>query len=86
MKAEKTHQSGNIKRRLVKELWKALGIDPQTTPDHLSLGEIGLESMFAVELQQELEREYNVKIGLNHIKSISVGMLKEYENWKTGLC
>ena len=60
-------------------MWKALGIDPETTPEHLSLGEIGLESMFAVELQQELEREYNVKIGINHIKTISVGMLKEYE-------
>ena len=35
--------------------------------------------MFAVELQQELEREYNVKISINHIKTISVGMLKEYE-------
>ena len=60
-------------------MWKALGIDPETTPEYLSLGEIGLESMFAVELQQELEREYNVRISLNQIKSISVGMLKEYE-------
>ena len=38
--------------------------------------------MFAVELQQELEREYNVKIGINHIKAISVKMLKEYEMGK----
>ena len=28
--------------------------------------------MFAIELQQEIEREFNIKIGLNH-------MLKEYE-------
>ena len=50
---------------MIRELWKALGIDPETTPDHLTLGEIGLESMFAVELQQELEREFNLKIGIN---------------------
>ena len=65
------------------ELWKALGVDPDNTPNHLTLGEIGLESMFAVELQQELEREYNMKIGINHIKTITVGLLKDYENGKT---
>ena len=82
MRSEKSAQTGERKRRMVRELWKALGIDPETTPDHLTLGEIGLESMFAVELQQELEREFNVKIGLNHIKSIEVGMLKDYEAGK----
>ena len=64
---------------MVKELWKALGIDPETTPNHLTLGEIGLESMLAVELQQELEREYNVKISINNVKAITVGMIKDYE-------
>ena len=72
-------QTGDRHKRLIKELWKALGIDPKNTPDYLTLGEMGLESMFAVELQQELERELNIKIGLNHIKAIQVGMLKDYE-------
>ena len=83
LRAERLHKSGNKQKRIVKELWKAFGIDPQTTPDHLTLGEIGLESMFAVELQQELQREYNVRISINHIKTITVGMLKEYELGKT---
>ena len=68
---------------MISELWKALGVDPETTPNDLTLGEIGLESMFAVELQQELEREYNIKININHIKSITVGLLKDYEAGKT---
>ena len=68
---------------MVSELWKALGVDPETTPNNMTLGEIGLESMFAVELQQELEREYNMKIGINHIKTITVGLLKDYETGKT---
>jgi acyl carrier protein len=70
---------GGRQQRMIKEFWKALGIDPETTPDHLTLGEIGMESMFAVELQQELEREFNITIGLNYIKLITIKMLKDYE-------
>ena len=82
VKAERTYIGGNRHKRLVSELWKALGVDPQTTPDHLTLGEIGLESMLAVELQQELERDFNVKMSINQIKTITVGLLKDYENGK----
>ncbi|CAG2169908.1 unnamed protein product [Oppiella nova] len=77
-------ESGGRQKRLVKELWRALGIDPDNTPNHLTLGEIGIESMFAVELQQELEREWNMKVTLNHVKSITIGMLKDYEAGKIG--
>ncbi|CAG2109550.1 unnamed protein product [Medioppia subpectinata] len=79
VRAKHSKQSGTKSKRIVKELWRALGIDPDTTPEHLTLGEIGIESMFAVELQQELYREYNVKLSINHIKSITVKMLKDYE-------
>ncbi|CAG2106806.1 unnamed protein product [Medioppia subpectinata] len=64
---------------MIRELWRALGIDPEITPNHLTLGEIGIESMFAVELQQELERDWNTKVSLNQVKSITIGMLKDYE-------
>ena len=71
-------------KRIISELWAALGIDSETTPNNLTLGEIGLESMFAIELQQELEREYNMKFGINHIKTITVGLLKDYQKSDTG--
>ncbi|XP_054160814.1 fatty acid synthase-like [Oppia nitens] len=71
---------GNRQKRMVRELWRALGIDPETTPDHLTLGEIGMESMFAVELQQELDREWNIKMSINHVKNITIKMLKDYES------
>ena len=64
------------------QLWQALGIDSKTTPNHLTLGEIGIESMFAVELQQGLEREYDIKVTLNDIKNITIGMMKEFEAGK----
>jgi acyl carrier protein len=67
-------------KKMIKQFWKVLGIDPETTPEHLTLGEIGLESMFAVELQQELERATNTKISLNLIKLITIKMLKDYES------
>ncbi|CAG2166223.1 unnamed protein product [Oppiella nova] len=62
------------------ELWRSLGIDSETTPNHLTLGEIGLESIFANQLQQDLEREWKLKITLNQIKSITIGLLKDYES------
>ncbi|CAG2167187.1 unnamed protein product [Oppiella nova] len=77
---DKIRESGGRDKRMVAELWRALGIDPDNTPDHLTLGEIGLESMFAVELQQEMEREWNMKVSVNHVKSITIGMLKEYQS------
>ncbi|CAG2171310.1 unnamed protein product, partial [Oppiella nova] len=76
--------SGSRQMRLIKELWRALGIDPDNTPNHLTLGEIGIESMFAVELQQELEREWNMKVTLNQVKSITIGMLKDFEAGRIG--
>ncbi|CAG2178868.1 unnamed protein product, partial [Oppiella nova] len=80
IKADKQQESGDKEKRLITELWRALGIDPDSTPDHLTLGEIGLESMFAIEFQQGMEKEWNMKFTLNHIKSITIGMLKEYQD------
>ena len=82
VRAERNVQSGSHQKKIIVEVWKALGLEPDSTPNHLTLGEIGLESMFAVELQQGLEREFNIKININHIKTITVGLLKDYENGK----
>src|ERR1700761_5395932 len=82
MRAKRLITSGTRESKLVNQLWQALGIDPKTTPNHLTLGEIGMESMFAVELQQGLEREYDIKVTLNDIKNITVGMMKDFESQK----
>ena len=83
VRSERSVGTGSQKKRMIAELWKILGIDPENTPDELTLGEIGLESMFAVELQQELEREYNMTLTLNQIKTLTVGLLKDYEKGNT---
>ncbi|XP_054161075.1 fatty acid synthase-like [Oppia nitens] len=82
MRAKREITSGTKESKLVNQVWVALGIDPKTTPNHLTLGEIGMESMFAVELQQGLEREYNIKVTLNDIKNITIGMMKDFEKGK----
>ncbi|CAG2168830.1 unnamed protein product [Oppiella nova] len=67
-------------RRLAGNLWRALGIDPTITPNHLTLGEIGLESMFAIEIQQLLAKQWNVNLTLNQLKTVTIGMFKEYDD------
>ncbi len=57
-----------------------MGIDPKTTPNHLTLGELGMESLFVVEFQQGLEREYGVKLTMNEVKNISVMQLKDHQS------
>jgi len=75
-------QSGTREARIVAQIWQALGIDPKTTPEHLTLGEIGMESMFAIELQQGLERDYDIKLTLNDIKNITIKNMKDFEMGK----
>jgi hypothetical protein len=39
-----------------------------------------MESILAVEMQQRIEREYEVSLTTDEIKLISVGQIKEYQN------
>ena len=65
--------------KITKKLWSMIGIDPKATADHFTLGEIGMESMFSINFQQTLSTEYGIKLSLAHIKSITVGLMKDFE-------
>jgi acyl carrier protein len=80
VRANRETLSGTSEERLIGQLWSALGVDPKTTPNHLTLGELGMESMFAVELQQGLERDYDIKLTLNEVKNINVKDLKDFQS------
>ena len=82
VRAKRVVLKGTRESRIVAQIWEALGVDPNTAPDHLTLGEIGMESMFAVELQQGLERDYDIKLTLNDIKNITVKNMKDFERGK----
>ena len=65
---------------MMQQLWAALGIDPKTVPDHVTLGELGMESFVAVELQRKLERDYDAHLSLNEIRRITIGELKDFQS------
>ena len=75
-------QSGSKEANIVAQIWAQLGVDPKKTPDNLNLGEIGMESIFAVELQEGLERDYGIKIALTDVKFITIKLLKDFESGK----
>lgn len=52
-------------------------------PDNLALGDVGMESILAVEMQQRIEREYEVVLTSDEIKKLTVGMIKEYRKGTT---
>ena len=82
VRAQATTRVSTREARIIGQIWSALGVDPNITPDYLTLGEIGIESMFAIELQQGLDRDYNIKVSLSDIKSITVGEIKQFESGK----
>ncbi len=48
--------------------------------DDETLGDIGLDSMMAVEIQQRLERDYEISLTLAQIRKTTVGELKEFRD------
>lgn len=64
-------------------IWAGIGIDMSSLPDNLTLGDVGMESILAVEMQQRIEREYEVNLTTDEIKQITVGQIKDYQ---TGQC
>ncbi|CAG2101324.1 unnamed protein product [Medioppia subpectinata] len=75
MSSQTIAKTGN---RLIGELWSVMGVEPNTTPDVLTLGEIGLESLFAIQLQNEFKNVLNMNAPLAHIKGLTVGMCRAY--------
>ncbi len=80
MRANRQIQSGSQEERLLSQLWSSLGVDPKSTPSCVTLGEIGMESIIAVELQQTLERDYDIKLSMADIKKITVGQMIEFQS------
>ena len=62
------------------EVYDRYGIDYESTPGHLTLNDIGIESMIATELLTNLENHFKMTINLNEIKGITVKQLKEYNS------
>ncbi len=41
MRADRETKAGSLEERLINQLWSALGVDPKTLQNHVTLGELG---------------------------------------------
>lgn len=66
------------KRDLVAAIMHVLGIkDASKVSDQATLGELGLDSLMAVEIRQYIEREYEMTLNIQEIRSLTIAKIKE---------
>lgn len=64
-----------------KSVMKIMGIrDIKTVSKNASLAEVGMDSLMAVEIKQMLEREFNVFLSPQQLRSLTFGKLEEISN------
>lgn len=70
---------------LVGAIMHVLGIkDPSKVSEQASLGELGLDSLMAVEIRQYIEREYDMTLNIQEIRSLTIAKIREIsENGKS---
>lgn len=73
-------QLSNTKGDLVKAVLHVLGVkDASKLSDQTSLGELGLDSLMAVEIRQYIERELEITLNVQEIRSLTIEKIKEIE-------
>ena len=79
VRAIKTGDSSGAKKSdLVKTIANILGIKDHTTLNpSTTLAEMGMDSLMGVEVKQTLERDYDVMLSIQELRSLNVGHLKE---------
>ncbi|KAL3270572.1 hypothetical protein HHI36_021109 [Cryptolaemus montrouzieri] len=79
--AEKRSGSGGADN-IVDAVANILGIKKQSVSPHTSLSELGMDSMTAVEIKQTLEREFEVFLTAQDIRSMTLARLQEIQDEK----
>ncbi|CAG2116559.1 unnamed protein product, partial [Medioppia subpectinata] len=80
VRREGAEQSGGSAAGAKSTVWHGIGIDMSSLPDDLTLGDVGMESILAVEMQQRIDREYSVSLTTDNIKLITIRMIKDFQN------
>lgn len=63
---------------LVSAIFHVLGIkDSSKVSDAATLGELGLDSLMAVEIRQYIEREYDMTLNMQEIRALTIGKIRE---------
>ncbi|KAK9884293.1 hypothetical protein WA026_005245 [Henosepilachna vigintioctopunctata] len=79
--AEKRSGSGGADN-IVDAVANILGIKKQSVSPHATLAELGMDSMTAVEIKQTLEREFEVFLTAQDIRSMTFARLQEIQQSK----
>ena len=78
LQADRRSFSAGKKGDLVKTILHVLGIkDPSTVDPNCTLGELGLDSLMAVEIRQALEREYDIVLTVQEIRGLTINRIRE---------
>lgn len=78
LQADRRSFSAGKKGDLVKTILHVLGIkDPATVDPNCTLGELGLDSLMAVEIRQALEREYDIVLTVQEIRALTINRIRE---------
>ena len=63
---------------LVGAIMHVLGIkDPSKVSEEATLGDLGLDSLMAVEIRQYIEREYDITLNIQEIRSLTIAKIRE---------
>lgn len=75
--------SGDPQRSLMKSVMKIMGIrDVKTISTNASLAELGMDSLMSVEIKQMLEREFDIFLSAQELRSITFGKFQEMSSGK----
>lgn len=76
--AERKVKKQGSKQNLLMSVCHILGIqDPNTLDSSITLGELGMDSLMGVEVKQTLERDYDITLSMQEIRSLSLKNLQE---------
>lgn len=65
---------------LLKVICHVLGVkDPSTLDPHSTLGDLGMDSLMAVEIRQGLERDYDVLLTAQEVRSLKISDLQSFK-------
>jgi len=74
----KIHSLGGDRGSLIKTIMHVLGVnDPSTLDPNVTLTELGMDSLMAVEIKQGLEREYDIVMTTQEIRGLTYKRLQE---------